>query len=110
MLCLALTFAIVLALPQDLYVKSELELVHSVELLPWEIERLYSLVGAKVCAPPQTALELWHDARSCPPPLNIFGAAHPLFAFPSRAIIELVRVLSLDPSRFAFSAPAAHAV
>jgi hypothetical protein len=76
---------------QDLYVKSEVELVHSVELLPWEIERLYTLVGSKICAPPQTALELWRDARACPPPLNIFGAAHPLFAFPSRTIIEIVR-------------------
>ena len=84
---------------QDIYVKSELERVHSVELLPWEIDRLYTLVGTKICAPPQTALELWRDARACPPPLNIFGAAHPLFAFPSRAIIEIVRV-TFAPQNF----------
>ena len=66
--------------------------MHACDLLPSEISRLFAVVGAKVCAPPRTALDLYEQARREPPALQLFsGGEHSsTVAFPSRSLIELV--------------------
>lgn len=75
---------------QDIYTRTELELMHASDLLPSEIARLFAIVGSKVCAPPRTALDLYEQARREPPALQLFsGGMHSTVAFPSRSLIEL---------------------
>ena len=71
---------------QDIYARTELELMHACDLLPSEIARLFAVVGAKLCAPPRTSWDLFEQARREPPPLQLL----PTVAFPARSLVELV--------------------